>query len=31
MIRYGRKALEEEPDEEGAREPDRADVPAVVY
>jgi cytochrome d ubiquinol oxidase subunit I len=31
MIRYGRKALEEEPDEEGAKEPERADVPAVVY
>ena len=31
MIRYGRKALEEEPDEERAKEPERADVPAVVY
>jgi cytochrome d ubiquinol oxidase subunit I len=34
MIRYGRKALEEEPEAEGAREekgPERADVPAIVY
>jgi cytochrome d ubiquinol oxidase subunit I len=31
MIRYGRKALEEEPDEEGAKEPERAEVPAVIY
>jgi cytochrome d ubiquinol oxidase subunit I len=31
MIRYGRKALAEEPDEEGAKEPERAEVPAVVY
>jgi hypothetical protein len=31
MIRYGRKALEEEPDEDGARVPERAEVPAIVY
>jgi cytochrome d ubiquinol oxidase subunit I len=31
MIRFGRKALSEEPDEEAAKEPDRAEVPAVVY
>jgi cytochrome d ubiquinol oxidase subunit I len=31
MIRFGRKALEEEPDEETAEEPPRAEVPAIVY
>jgi cytochrome d ubiquinol oxidase subunit I len=31
MIRYGRKALAEEPDEEAAKEPEPAEVPAVVY
>jgi cytochrome d ubiquinol oxidase subunit I len=34
MIRYGRKALEEEPEAEDAREekqPEGADVPAIVY
>jgi cytochrome bd ubiquinol oxidase subunit I len=31
MIRYGRKALHEEPDEETAKEPAPAEVPAVVY
>jgi cytochrome d ubiquinol oxidase subunit I len=31
MIRYGRRALEEEPDEEGARVPERSEVSAVVY
>ncbi|HWC37942.1 MAG TPA: hypothetical protein VG476_05415, partial [Acidimicrobiales bacterium] len=31
MISFGRKALQEEPDEETAKEPERSDVPAVVY
>jgi hypothetical protein len=31
MIRFGRRALSEEPDEEAAKEPERAEVPAVVY
>jgi cytochrome d ubiquinol oxidase subunit I len=31
MIRFGRRALEEEPNEETATEPERDNVPAVVY
>jgi cytochrome d ubiquinol oxidase subunit I len=31
MIRFGRRALSEEPDEEAAKEPEPAEVPAVVY
>ncbi len=31
MIRFGRRALTEEPDQEAAKEPARAEVPAIVY
>jgi cytochrome d ubiquinol oxidase subunit I len=31
MIRFGRRALQEEPDQEAAKEPAPAEVPAVVY